>query len=55
MNIEKKHWLNVLKKIIACVKFLVDRNDAYQSTRFKLYREHNGTFLGIIQMVAKFD
>ncbi|XP_060845697.1 uncharacterized protein LOC132925306 [Rhopalosiphum padi] len=40
LNIEKKRWRSILKRIIACIEFLAEHNDAFR---------------GLIQMIAKFD
>jgi len=54
-NIEKERWRSILKRIIACIEFLAEHNDAFRGTSSKLYTANNGTFLGLIQMIAKFD
>ncbi|KAL4131914.1 hypothetical protein QTP88_009146 [Uroleucon formosanum] len=55
LNIEKERWRSILKRIIACIEFLAEHNDAFRGTSSKLYTPNNGKFLGLIQMIAKFD
>ncbi|KAL4153486.1 hypothetical protein QTP88_001319 [Uroleucon formosanum] len=55
LNIEKERWRSILKRIIACIEFLAEHNDAFRGTNSKLYTPNNGKFLGLIQMIAKFD
>ncbi|XP_050548537.1 uncharacterized protein LOC126910199 [Daktulosphaira vitifoliae] len=55
VNIEKERWRNILKRIIACIEFLAEHNDSFRGTSSKLYTANNGKFLGLLQMIAKFD
>lgn len=55
LNIEKERWRSILKRIIACIEFLAEHNDAFRGTSSKLYTPNNGKFLGLIQMITKFD
>ena len=52
---EREHWRKVLFRIILIVKFLAAHNLAFRGTNTKLYQESNGNFLGMVQMLAKFD
>ncbi|XP_050546121.1 zinc finger MYM-type protein 1-like [Daktulosphaira vitifoliae] len=42
VNIEKERWRNNLKRIIACIEFLAEHNDAFRGTSSKLYTANNG-------------
>lgn len=55
LNVEKERWRSILKRIIACIEFLAEHNDAFRGTSSKLFIANNGKFLGLIQMIAKFD
>lgn len=55
INAEKEHWRGVLKRIIACIQFLAEHNDAFRGSSSKVFTKHNGKFLGLIEMISKFD
>lgn len=55
INAEKEHWRNVLKRIIAIILYLAENNDAFRGKNSVIYKENNGKFLALIEMVAKFD
>ena len=52
---EKVHWKNVLYRILAVVKRLATNNIAFWGDNEKIFEEHNGNFLSIIEMIAEFD
>jgi len=37
LNVEKERWRSILKRIIACIGFLVEHNDAFRGISSKLY------------------
>ncbi|XP_004305112.1 PREDICTED: uncharacterized protein LOC101308403 [Fragaria vesca subsp. vesca] len=55
IRLEKKHWRNVLKRVIAFVKFLAKHNLAFRGTNERLYQPNNGLFLGLVEMTTDFD
>ncbi|XP_025193937.1 uncharacterized protein LOC112593650 [Melanaphis sacchari] len=52
---EKAHWRNVLLRVLSAIQYLAKNNDAFRGCSDILYEKNNGKFLGIIEMLAKFD
>ncbi|XP_074265498.1 uncharacterized protein LOC141587933 [Silene latifolia] len=52
---KKKHWNQVLLRIISIVKFLAKHNLAFRGYKERLYEGSNGNFLGLIEMFSEFD
>jgi hypothetical protein len=52
---EKLHWRAVMTGILAVVQYLAENNGAFRGKTEKLYQPNNGNFLGLIEMLAKFD
>lgn len=52
---EKFHWHAVLTRILAVVQYLAENNSAFRGKTEKLYERNNGNFLGLIEMLVKFD
>nr|XP_043612077.1 zinc finger MYM-type protein 5-like [Erigeron canadensis] len=48
-------WKEVLVRILALVECLATYNLPFRGTNEKLHEKSNGNFLGILQMIAKFD
>jgi hypothetical protein len=52
---EKDHWRKVLFRLVCIVNFLAKHNLAFRGTSSKLYEDSNGTFLGLVEMLAEFN
>lgn len=55
INAEKEHWRGVLKRIIFAIQYLAKHNDALRGSSDKIFTKNNGKFLGLIEMISKFD
>ncbi|XP_032895465.1 uncharacterized protein LOC116985118 [Amblyraja radiata] len=56
-DINKNHWQQVFKRLVAIVQFLAERNLAFRGTKENVGNEsvHNGNFLGLVGLLGKFD
>jgi hypothetical protein len=52
---EKEHWRIFLFTILLIVKFLAEYNLALPGSNSKVYKDSNGNFLGLVEMLAGFD
>lgn len=55
INKEKKHWRDVMLKIIAVVKTLAKRNLAFRGDDEKVSDPNSGNFLAFIKMIGGFE
>uniref|UniRef100_A0A3B1J7P5 TTF-type domain-containing protein n=1 Tax=Astyanax mexicanus TaxID=7994 RepID=A0A3B1J7P5_ASTMX len=55
MQIEIEHWKAVIRRVIAIICHLAERNQALRGTTSVLYDPHNGNFLAQVELMAKFD
>ncbi|XP_020875868.1 zinc finger MYM-type protein 1-like [Arabidopsis lyrata subsp. lyrata] len=55
INKEKKHWRDVLLRIISLVKGLAKKNIAFRGRSDKIHEDDNGNFLGMIEVFGDFD
>lgn len=52
---EKNHWSDYFKRVLAIIHYLAKHNDAFRGSSDVLYQKNNGKFLGLVEMLAKFD
>lgn len=52
---EMSYWRKVLYRIVEVIKFLGARGLAFRGNDQKLGSKHNGNFLGVIELISKFD
>ncbi|XP_076831848.1 kinase suppressor of Ras 1-like isoform X2 [Brachyhypopomus gauderio] len=55
IDAERQYWREVLKRVVAVIQFLGERSLAFRGDDELLGSAHNGNFLGIIELLAKFD
>ncbi|KAL6480194.1 hypothetical protein MHYP_G00112270 [Metynnis hypsauchen] len=55
IDAERQYWREVLKRVVAIIKFLGERGLAFRGDDERLGSPHNGNFLGIVELLAKFD
>jgi len=55
LNNETRHWQNVLERLMAIIEFLGKQCLPFRGTNDDLYEKNNGNFLGLVQLLAKFD
>lgn len=52
---EGRYWKEVLRRVVAVIKFLCVRGLAFRGEDELLHSEHNGNYLGILELIAEFD
>lgn len=52
---EKKYWQTLLRRIVEVIKFLAERGLAFRGTEEVFGSPHNGNYLGLLELLAKFD
>jgi hypothetical protein len=52
---ESWRWKNVLTTITNNALYLAENNMAFQGKSGQLYTQNNGSYLGLIRLLAKFD
>lgn len=52
---EEKYWKEVLRRIVAVIKFLSERGLAFRGDDELLCSSSNGNYLGLLELIAQFD
>ncbi|CAL9694792.1 unnamed protein product [Knipowitschia caucasica] len=55
MAAEKAHWRSVLTRVIDCILFLAEKNLPLRGKNEQLGNPKNGNFLGILELIARYD
>ena len=55
VNSEREYWTRVLERIVAVITFIAERGLAFRGDDEVLGSMHNGNYLGILELLAKFD
>lgn len=53
--LQNKYWKQVLRQIVAVIKFLGERGLPFRRDDELLQYPHNGNFLGILELITQFD
>jgi hypothetical protein len=52
---ESERWKNILTRLMNITLYLAENNMAFRGSSDKLYTDSNGKYLGLVQLLAKFD
>lgn len=52
---EQQHWKNVLERLCNITMYLSTHNLAFRGSSDKLYTPNNGNFLGLVELLSKYD
>lgn len=52
---EAERSKEVLRRLVEIILFLAENNIAFRGSSAKLFTKHNGNFLGLVQLLGKFD
>jgi hypothetical protein len=52
---ESERWKNLLTRLMNITVYLAENNMAFQGSSNKLYTHTSGKYLGLVQLLAKFD
>ena len=50
-----KYWRNVLQRVVQVITFLSERGLAFRGDNEILGSQHNGNYLGILELITNFD
>ncbi|XP_038644234.1 zinc finger MYM-type protein 1-like, partial [Scyliorhinus canicula] len=52
---EREHWCKVLERLMSITLYLAEHNLAFRGTSDTLFTPHNGNFLGLVELLGKYD
>lgn len=52
---QRKHWRDVLERLMQITQLLAERNLAFRGSSDRLFTPNNGNFLAIVQFLGKYD
>lgn len=52
---EKVRWRAVFDRLLSIIRYLAEHNLAFRGSVDKLFKTHNGNFLGLVQLISQFD
>jgi len=52
---ESLRWTKVFDRLISIILYLAQQNMAFRGTSDKLFQPNNGNFLGLVQLLGKYD
>ena len=55
MRSERERWRNVFHRLFAIAQYLAGNNLVFRGSVDRLYQSPNGNFLGMVELIAKFD
>lgn len=55
MESEIKYWTEILKSVVAVIKFIAERGLAFRGTHEVIGSQNNGNYLGILELISDFD
>lgn len=55
INSEAQHWRNVLDRLMSITLYLSKHNLAFRGSSDKLFDRNNGNFLGLVELLGKYD
>ena len=55
LEAEKRYWHDILKRVVAVIKFLSERGLPFRGDNEILNSPHNGIYLGVLELISKFD
>lgn len=55
MESEREYWQSILKRVVETIRFLAERGLAFRGSDETVGSPNNGNYLGILELLSKFD